>query len=231
MFVKLLRAPAFIIVVSLICQGGQAAGKVFTPFQFNGKGDARSNDTLALQQALDAAADAGAGTLWIPPNGTFLFDSGLRAIGSRYNGVTIQVDGKMQVMSPPTPFRVYSIASWLSAGCVVNVYNVDGFTMTSKTNGTIQGFLFDEHVKNIIYPGGPRFTNSTNIVVENLSLLHMGGSAWFRNVCFHDPRPNPTAGFPPPRLNAIRSCTSANTSTHNIMCASRCISYAFITFR
>jgi len=155
--------------------------KIFTPYQFHGKGDAKTNDTLAVQQAFDAAADAGGGTLWLPPNGTFMIGAGLRAIGHRYDGVTVQLDGKIKVFDPPVVWGVdRPVTPGFSASGVFSAYNVDGLTLTSTTNGTLEGFLFDEH-KAPIAPTAPYFLNCTNVMIENFAVLHLAGSGWIHN--------------------------------------------------
>jgi len=61
-------------MLALLCGAGRSAGLpggVFDPLAFGAKADGRANDTAAIQQAIDACARAGGGTVYLAP-GNFL---------------------------------------------------------------------------------------------------------------------------------------------------------------
>ena len=58
-------------------RAGTSTSTVFSVYDHGAVGDGKHNNTDAIQKTLDAAADAGGGTAWLPENGTFLISGGV----------------------------------------------------------------------------------------------------------------------------------------------------------
>ena len=139
-----------------------SANKVFSAFAYGAAGDGKTNDTAAIQRTLDAAAAAGAGTAWLPANGTYLIGGGFQALGHTYDGVTFRTDGNLTV--PKASWSTQAQCGWVnsSAGArgfpfsrcaLLQVINVDRFTFTGY--GSWVGFLFDEHKCALVHGKDP----------------------------------------------------------------------------
>ena len=62
---------------------------------------------------------------------------------------------------------------------MIEAYNVDGFTLTSKAGPAIlSGFLYDEH-KNPRPPAGMYVLNCTNVLWENVRFQHVRSHTQF----------------------------------------------------
>ena len=68
-------------------------GQVFNVYHYGAVGDGKSNDTAAIQRAIDASV--GKGTAWVPPNGTHKLGGGLKFVGHKYDGVRMQFDASL----------------------------------------------------------------------------------------------------------------------------------------
>lgn len=62
---------ALLLVLALTCGSRAENARVFDVREFGAKGDGKTQDTMAIQQALDAAGKAGGGVVWLNP-GTYL---------------------------------------------------------------------------------------------------------------------------------------------------------------
>ena len=123
-------------------QDSGAAPAVFSAYTFGARGDGTHNDTSAVQAALNAAAKAGGGVAWLPANGTFLFGGGVYAFGHDFDGVTLRVDGRITVPKPTgrapgvwpqcAPGWGGNVNGTFPVCYIIEVYNVDGFTLTSE---------------------------------------------------------------------------------------------------
>lgn len=69
---NLLRIPSILLFSLSLAAGAEAPGGVFPVRDFGAKGDGRTDDTAAFQAALDAAAQAGGGTVHAP-RGNYFF--------------------------------------------------------------------------------------------------------------------------------------------------------------
>ena len=97
------RIPAVMASFLLAVAAGAAlpqAEQVFSVYDYGAHGDGKHNDTSAIQATINAAAKAGGGVAYLPPNGTFLTGGGLSLIGHVYDGVTLRVDGAVTIPGP-----------------------------------------------------------------------------------------------------------------------------------
>lgn len=168
------------------------APPIFNVFAFGARGDGLHNDTKAVQAALSAAAKAGGGVAWLPANGTYLFGGGVYAFGHSFDGVTLRLDGRVTVPKPtPNAAGVWPQCAPGWGGAVngtfpvcylIEVYNVDGFTLTSRAGpASLSGFLYDEH-KNPRPPAGMYALNCTNFLWENVGFRHVSGAVFIHNT-------------------------------------------------
>ena len=172
--------------------GAGRPARVFSAFSFGAVGDGVHNDTTAVQATLDAAAHAGAGSVaWLPQNGTFLFGAGVAAFGHKYDGVTLQLDGRVTVPQPAAGASSVwpacaggwggGVNGTLPVCYMIEAYNVDGFSLTSKAGPAIlSGFLYDEH-KSPRPPAGMNILNCTNFLWENVRFQHVSGAVFVHN--------------------------------------------------
>lgn len=167
---------------------------VFNVYHYGAVGDGSSNDTAAIQRAVDAAA-AVRGTAWLPANGTYMLGAGLKFRGHQYDGITLQVDGPFTLIDdklwPHCPISHCPSGARKcgeSCGALIEVINVDGFTLMSKAEGGLIGTNYSNKNTPVPHHAAPRrpnamtVDNSTNILIENFFMTHQNGVAFFHNV-------------------------------------------------
>lgn len=79
-------------------------GAVFNVLDYGAVGDNSNDDTTALQDAIDAAYDAGGGVVYLPANKTFKVTASL----INKDNVTIQGEGFTSVIKSATNFKVFN---------------------------------------------------------------------------------------------------------------------------
>jgi hypothetical protein len=169
---------------------GSAA--TFSAYAFGARGDGIHNDTAAVQAAIDAAAKVRGGVAWLPANGSYLFGGGVSLFGHQYDGVTLRLDGRVTVPKPArgaagvwpqcAPGWGGNVNGTFPVCYLIEVYNVDGFTLTSQAGpATLVGFLYDEH-KNPRPPAGMYALNCTNFLWENVGFQHVSGAVFIHNT-------------------------------------------------
>lgn len=162
-------------------------GGIFSALDFGAKADGRTNDTAAIQRAIDAAAGAGGGVAWLPPSKIYALGGGLHLLGHEYDGVSLRVDGDVVIPTLAWPTLKQCGLANASSGAagipqplcsVLTVINVYRFKLWG--HGSISGFLFDEH-KEPRAPAGVFVINCTEVVIRDLRLNHLLGSIWLWN--------------------------------------------------
>jgi parallel beta-helix repeat protein len=142
----------------------------YNVFQFGAVGDGSTDDTLAIQAAVDAAEDAGGGVVLVPAGYTFMVNADYGSGGSGETGgirpragVTIRVDGTLQ--AEPTSNGSYAI---IYGDAAVSDWSVVG-------SGSIVGER-DDHLGGTGEFGmGIRINGGHNIVIQGVAIRDTWG--------------------------------------------------------
>ncbi|PID66439.1 MAG: hypothetical protein CR975_02940 [Gammaproteobacteria bacterium] len=131
---------------------------------YDAKGDGTTNDTTAIQKAIDAVADAGGGVVWIP-KGRYMIDTEAR-LKMRSN-VTVQMTDDTVLEAIPNGAGSYSIFRF---------YNVENAHLLG---GTLVGDR-DSHLGTSGEWGtGVNISSSSNIRVENIVTKDFWGDGFY----------------------------------------------------
>lgn len=133
------RGQLVYLVVFTLMSYSTLTSTAFNATNFGAKGDWLTDDTVALQTALNAAAQAGAGTLSLP-KGNYLTSGYLHLSGALFNGVALVAEeGAWLRTAPSGDFRKLNISG--ASGVSILNLNVDAGRTVGRTSvytGTIQ---------------------------------------------------------------------------------------------
>lgn len=135
----------------------QAATLVFNVLDYGAKADGRTDDAPAVQAAVNAARDAGGGTVYMPP-GTYKFnqdqlvDGDLGASVELFDGVTIMGAG---------PDKTFVVAARIGAS---------GFGAIRRDSISVQNMDITSGGSD---QDGIKFGVSTNVLVQNVTVHDM----------------------------------------------------------
>jgi hypothetical protein len=142
-------------------------------------GDGMTNDTAAIQSAIDACASAGGGIVWFP-GGRYKTTNSLRV---KFSNVSLMGAGNASVVAPVGNFDTVAFvsdapATYVYAGRVMDLT----FDETGKTGGRL---MYGSYVANFIlervHAGGGvkglEFNNFNNVDLHNLRVTdYLGGT-------------------------------------------------------
>ena len=158
-----------------------AAEKVFNIKKFGAIGDGQSLDTVAIQKALDASAQAGGGIVEFP-KGTYLS----QPIYLKGNGLTVQLDDGAILLATT---NMADFADPQKPGAVVAFVNAKGLNdLTLKGSGIIdgQGAVWWPAARQAKKNGDPEPRRRPRLVVlQNCLNLHITGITLQNSACFH----------------------------------------------
>lgn len=187
-----LLAPAVASALALPAFAGTGETTTLSANQFGARGDGKTLDTAAIQQALDAAGSKHATVSFQP--GTYLTGSLFVRSGTTLNipqGVTLIGSQRLEDY-PVLPTRIAGIEMpWPAA--LINARDVSGVTITGK--GTVDGdgpvwWKSYWDLRKTYEPRGLRWASDYDarrprlILLQNASDIHLGGGLLLKRSGF-----------------------------------------------
>jgi hypothetical protein len=146
---------------------------------YGAKGDGITNDTAAIQAAIDACEAAGGGIVWFPL-GRYKTTNSLRV---KFSNVVLMGVGNGSVITPVGSFDTVSFQSGTAATYIYNDRVIDLlFDETGKTGGRL---MYGSYVANFILErvhganghNGLEFNNFNNVDLHNIRVTDYQGGA------------------------------------------------------
>ena len=152
---------SIIVLFFIVCSFSSAYAQVYNILTYKAVADGKTNNTSAIQKAVDDCASHGGGTVWVPP-GTYV--TGMIKLKSNVN-FHLEMGSVLQALADGTKY--------ISLILIQEVQNVS-ITGPGTLFGNGKNFLVQEAAPDRPYIIFAK--DSKNISIENVHLLH--SAAW-----------------------------------------------------